>query len=154
MTRLSSRATFFYKRIFPVFFIGILLVFIAIPLLRGDVGTYPPPFFIAPVIALIVFVFLMKRLIFDLVDEVFDLGDYLLVRNGGREDRIALSDIMNINYSPLVSPPRVTLSLRKPNLFGDKVSFCAPLRFVPFSSSPLIDQLIVRVDAARRAAGP
>ena len=152
MTRLSSKATFFYKRVFPALFIAFLVVFIAVPLLRGaDAGTYPPaPFFIAPLIALIIFLFLMKRLVFDLVDEVVDHGDYLLVRNGGREDRIALSDIMNINYQTLSSPPRATLSLRKPSVFGSKVTFCPPIRLVPLSSSPVIDKLIARVDAARR----
>ena len=91
----------------------------------------------------------MKKLIFDLVDEVFDDGDALLVKNGGREDRIALSDVKNVSYSPLINPPRVTLSLRKRSFFGDKVSFCAPVRFIPFSTHPIIDELIERIDAAR-----
>jgi len=52
-----------------------------------------------------------------------------------------------------MSPPRVTLSLRKASLFGKQVSFCAPIRFMPFASSPIIDDLIARVDAARRAQG-
>ena len=153
MTRLSSKATFFYKRIFPVFFIGALVVFIAVPLWRGaDFGSYPPlPFFIAPVIMGVIFFVIIKKIIFDLVDDVVDQGDYLLVKNGGREDRIALVDIMNINYQSMMSPPRVTLSLRQPSIFGSQVSFCAPLRFVPFSTSPVIDKLIERVDAARRA---
>jgi hypothetical protein len=151
MTRLSSKATFFYKRIFPVLFIGLLVIFLAVPLLRSiDAGRYPPPpFFAAPLIALIVFFFLMKKLVFDLVDEVIDEGDYLLVKNGGREDRIALSDIVNINYQTMTSPPRVTLSLREPSVFGKDITFCAPLRFIPFSTSPVIGQLIARVDEAR-----
>ena len=82
---------------------------------------------------LVIFYFVMRKLVFDLVDEVVDLGDALLVKNGDREDRIALSDIINVNYSPLISPPRVTLSLRKASLFGKQVSFCAPIRFVPFA---------------------
>jgi len=92
----------------------------------------------------------MKRLIFDLVDEVLDAGDALIVRNRGQEDRIALSDITNVNYTPLVSPPRVTLSLRRASVFGAEVTFCAPTRFVPFSSSPVINELIQRIDAARQ----
>ena len=80
-----------------------------------------------------------------------DEGDYLLVKNGGREDRIALSDIANVNYQSMMSPPRVTLSLHKPSIFGSQVSFCAPLRLMTFSPSPLIEKFIARVDAARRA---
>ena len=78
--------------------------------------------------------FMMKKLIFDLVDEVDDDGNGLIVRNGGRSDRIALSDVMNVNYSAYMNPPRVTLTLRKPSVFGDQVTFCAPLRFIPFAT--------------------
>ena len=38
----------------------------------------------------------MKRMAFNLVDEVFDLGDALLVRSGWHEERIALADIKNL----------------------------------------------------------
>jgi len=148
MARLSSKATFFYKRIFPLPFMGFMVVFIAVPLLPGA-DSYPLlAFFIVPIVMIVIFYFFMKKLVFDLVDEVDDLGDTLLVKNGRREDRIALSDIINVNYSP----PRVTLSLRKPSLFGSQVTFCAPLRLIPFPASPVIDTLVARVDAARRAA--
>jgi hypothetical protein len=148
---LSSRATFFYKRIFPFLFVAFLITVPAVPLLRGA-RSLPPEFFIAPIVMLVIFYFVMKKLIFDLVDEVVDQGDHLLIKNGGRQERVALSDIMNINYASLTSPPRVTLSLRRPTVFGSEVTFCAPLRFVPFSSSRQIEELIKRVDAARRAA--
>jgi hypothetical protein len=38
-------------------------------------------------------------------------------------------------------------------MFGDRVSFYAPVSFMPFSTSPIVDELIKRIDAARRA-GP
>jgi hypothetical protein len=81
---------------------------------------------------------------------VFDVGDALLVRNGDREERIALADIKNVNYSPYINPPQVTLSLRRPTVFGDTIAFCAPFRIMPLSSSPIIDRLVDRVDAARQ----
>jgi hypothetical protein len=97
---------------------------------------------------------MIKKLLFDLVDEVLDAGDALVIRNGHLEERVALSDIMNVGYSPFMNPPRVTLSLRNPGMFGDRVSFCAPVSLMPtFSTSPIIDELIKRIDAARRA-GP
>jgi hypothetical protein len=127
-------------------------VFIATPTFVGfNTGKYPPPpFFIIPVFMMVFGYFVMKKLIFDLVDEVVDLGDTLLVKNGNQEDRIALSDIVNVNFSPVVDPPRVVLSLRKLRKFGAQIAFCAPVRFVPFAPSPVIDALIARVDAARR----
>jgi len=94
--------------------------------------------------------FLMQELVFDLIDEVWDDGDALVVKNGGQEQRVALSDIKNVNYSPFVNPPLVTLSLRRPTVFGEQITFCAPVRLVPFSSSPVIADLIDRVDRARR----
>jgi hypothetical protein len=66
-----------------------------------------------------------------------------------REERIPFADIKNVNYSPFISPPRVVLSLRRRTIFGNQISFCAPVRFVPFAASPVIADLIDRVDAAR-----
>ena len=151
MRRISSRTTFFNKRVFPAIWFGFLALFIDIPLFFGTQGKSAPsfPFLIVPLIMAVFGFFFMKKLVFDLVDEVWDNGDSLLVKNGGQEQRIALSDIKNVSYSPYINPPRVTLSLRHPSVFGDRITFGAPIRFVPFSTSPVIDDLIDRIDAAR-----
>lgn len=156
MRRLSSRTTFWYKRVFPVIWFGFLALFIAVPTFGSlTKGAAPPDllFFIVPVAMAVFGYFVMKKFIFDLVDEVFDACDALLVKSGGRDDRIALSDIKNVNYTPMMSPPRVTLSLRKPSVFGDKVSFCAPIQLIPLSNHPIIDELIDRIEAAREGRG-
>jgi hypothetical protein len=108
------------------------------------------PFIIMPALMVVIGYFIMKKLVFDLVDEVWDDGSALVVRNKGREDRIALSNIVNVSYSEYVNPPRVTLMLRQPSNFGSKISFSAPVRFVPFAESPVVEELIRRADAARR----
>ena len=151
MRRISSKWTFFYKRISPVIFFGFLVVFIGIALLanlRSNSALDNIPFLIVAIVMTVVF-FISKKLIFDLVDEVWEDGETLVVRNSGQEQRIALADIKNVNYSPLISPPRVTLSLRRPTVFGDEVTFCAPVRLVPLAPSPVITDLIERVDRAR-----
>ena len=108
MRRLSSRATFWYKRIFPVVWFGILGLFIIVSLFGGFANANSGvPFLLGPVVMIGFGFFMMKKLIFDLVDEVDDDGSGLIVRNGGRSDRIALSDVMNVNYSAYMSPPRV-----------------------------------------------
>jgi hypothetical protein len=151
MHRISSRTTFVYKRIFPIIFVGIFLVFVTFLLLGLRTGQSPPlPVFLILVLIFGTIFFVMKKMVFDLVDEVLDAGDALIVRNRGQEERIAFSGIMNVNYTPFVSPPRVVLSLRRPSIFGSQVAFCAPIRFVPFSTSPIVDKLIQRIDAARR----
>jgi len=143
--------TFYYKRVFPIVWFGFLLIFIVVPLFAGArSGAFPPlPFFIVPVLMIVFGYVLMKKLVFDLVDEVLDGGDALLVRNGSQHEQVLLSDITNVSYSQFVNPPRVTLSLRNPGTFGSKISFCAPVRFMPFSTSPTIDKLIERIDATR-----
>jgi len=152
MRRISSRWTFVYKRIIPLVFFGILVVFVTFLLLGGQrTGQTPPwPALIIPVLVFAFIFYVMKKLVFDMVDEVLDAGDALIVRNRGQEERIALSEVMNVNYTPFMSPPRVVLSLRRPSVFGSQVAFCAPLRFVPFATSPIVDELIQRIDAARR----
>ena len=146
MRRISSGWTFFYKRVFPIIWFGFLVVFVGIGVASGQgVGIV-----IVPIAMMGFGYFLMQKLVFDLVDEVWDDGDALLVKNRGQEQRIALSEIKNVNYSPLVNPPRVSLSLRRPTVFGEQITFCAPVRLVPFSSSPVIADLIERIDRARR----
>jgi hypothetical protein len=48
------------------------------------------------------------------------------------------------------SHPLVTLTLKRPCQFGTKVTFMALSRFLPFSTNPIVDELIEKVDAARR----
>jgi len=145
MRRISSAWTFFYKRVFPIIWFGFLVAVVGIGVVKGQ-----GPIVVFVPIAMIGFgYFLMQKLVFDLVDEVCDDGDALVVKNGGQEQRIALNDIKNVNYSPLISPPRVTLALRRPTVFGEQITFCAPVRLMPFSPSPVISDLIERVDRAR-----
>jgi hypothetical protein len=146
MRRISSGWTFFYKRIFPIIWVGFLTLFAGIGVVKGQ----GPFAVIVPLVMIAFGYFLMQKLVFDLVDEVWDDGDALVVKNRGQEQRIALADIKNVNYSPFVSPPRVTLSLRRPTVFGEQITFCAPVRLAPFSQSPVIADLIERVDRARQ----
>ena len=147
MRRISSQATFWFKRVFPFVWFGALAVFIGIALFRG-LADGPIPL-LAPVVMIPIGYFMMKKLVFDLLDEVDDDGDALIVKNAGRSDRVALSDVVNVNFSPFVNPPRVTLTLRKPSVFGDQISFCAPMRFMSFTAHPVVDDLIRRIDARR-----
>lgn len=152
MTRISSKMTFFYKRIFPVVMLGFLLLFVTGALATQRSANPPPAAFFLLVAGFlaVVGVFIFRKLIFDLVDEVWDAGDALVVRNKGQEERILLPNIINIGYTQFVNPPRVTLWLRTPSRFGEKVSFCPLVRFSAFSVSPIVDDLVRRVDDARQ----
>ena len=150
MKKLSSRWTFFYKRIFPAMWFTFLVPAAFVPLLgiKGDWSLAVAPVF-ASIMALFGYYF-FKHTCFDLTDAVFDDGSTLVFRNGAQEARIPLNDIKNVSYSPFINPPRVTLSLRTPTVFGDEITFNAPTRFMPFSPSPIIKELINRIDLARR----
>jgi|SRR5579875_2364757 len=152
MEQISSRSTFLYKRIFPVFWFGFLGVFVAVGLVGGSHGKAPAIFLLVPIIMAVFGFVLMKKLMWDLADEVVDAGDRLIVRFGNEQEQIPLANIINLDYQYMTSPPRVTLTLRTPCRFGDKIVFCPPLRFVPLARSAVIDGLIQRVDAARQAA--
>jgi hypothetical protein len=98
----------------------------------------------------------MKKLVWDLMDEVHDCGDSLLIRNGSEEEIIPLSNIMNVSASTNTNPPRITLRLVRPGRFGTDVAFSPQSRmsFNPFAKNLVAEDLIVRVDQARlRRAG-
>ena len=165
MQRISSSMTFFYKWVFPIFWFGtsalVLATGLAALLSGGKASGDSLVFLLGPASMAIVGYFIMRKLVFDLVDEVLDAGDALVIRNRGIEERILLADIINVNYTKATNPARVTLSLRSRSQFGDHVTFCAPVGFSPsvgfspfaiLSPIPAIDELITRIDAARRRA--
>jgi hypothetical protein len=96
--------------------------------------------------------FLLRKLVWDLADEVYDCGDYLLAKKSGVQERIELSKVLNVSWSMMSSPERVTLTLREPSALGREITFIPPLRLNPFSRSPIVDDLIQRIDAERAAA--
>jgi len=119
--------------------------------LFGHRGPRSPfiPFLVVPVVMATFGYMLFRKLIFDLVDEVWDDGDALVVKNSGIEGRIALTAIINVAFSTLTNPERVTLTLREPGRFGKEITFSPPRRFLGFARSPIIGELIERVDRTR-----
>ena len=64
MTRLSSNWTFFYKHIFPILFVGFLILFSAVLLLTAvrSGNSSQLPFIIVPIVMGVIFYFTMKKL--------------------------------------------------------------------------------------------
>jgi hypothetical protein len=154
MERISSRSTWIGKVIFPIFWFGGMGIFVVLILLKKASEGGPPLIaIIAPIFLSVYGYFMMKNLVWDLADEVLDAGDALVVRFGNESDRIPLANIMNVSCSYMMSPARVTLTLREGGRFGSEVSFALsrPFSFNPFAKSRVIGELIHRVDAARRA---
>jgi len=148
--KISSRSTFVSKKLFPIIWFGFLTVFVVMALLNGAFES-SPVFLIGPLLMAVFGFFLMKKLVWDLVDEVYDGGDYLLVKDRGREERVALANIMNVSASTAINPPRITLRLVQPGRFGQEIAFSPVTAFTinPFAKNAVAEDLIVRVDRAR-----
>jgi hypothetical protein len=149
MKRISSNQVFFVKRFLPILLVVIALA--PVLLMYSESGRFHPAAVVPAVLIVFGLAVIYPKLVWSLADEVRDGGDYLLVKRGRLEDRIAFSDIMNVSASVMVNPPRITLRLARPSKFGDEVTF-SPIRSMtlnPFARSAVAEDLIVRADAAR-----
>jgi hypothetical protein len=158
MRRLSSSSTFFYKRVFPVFWYGILLLVFATSFWGMRHARAPVdmsqflPMLLVPVFMGAVGYFIFRMLIRDLVDEVWLDSDTLIVKNRGEQWRVALADVMNINATTMSNPRRVTVMSRVESRHGRDFSFipASPRGFMSaFKPDPIATELIGRVDALR-----
>ena len=152
--RISSRNTFFQKKVLPYLLFGVIAIGVVLPLIatRGDPHAPPWPVFAAPLAVAIIVYVVLRKLVFDLADEVWDEGDALRVRFGEDEERIPLAEVINVSYSGITNPPRITLTLRTAGRFGREVTFSPQQSFLSplFRTNPLVADLIARVDATRR----
>ena len=105
MRRISSRQTYFLKRVFPWLMIGFIVVMegamVMALVAEGAAENLALLVCVAVVIPLVTLASLwvaMWLLVFGLIDEVWDVGDGLLVRNQGMEFEIAWTDIMSVDY--------------------------------------------------------
>jgi hypothetical protein len=159
MRRISSSLTFFYKRVFPTIWFGFLALFVVM----SSVATYAKarqgdaasmlPFLAMPAVMAIFGFLLFRKLIFDLVDEVWLDGDDLLIKNRGEEIHIALREVMNINASTMMNPRRITLMLRTESNMGREISFMPAISsrsfYLGFKPDPIAAELIEHLDALR-----
>ena len=142
-----SKTSIILKWVFPIFWIGLLGVFLSLALTAEKV---PLVTILLPVVMMVFGFGVMKKLVWDLADEVYDAGDYLLFKKGGVEQQVYLSDIVNINHMSMSSPPRISVQCRTPGPLGTEISFSAPTSFNPFEKPELVRELIERVDRTRR----
>jgi hypothetical protein len=161
MRRLSSSFTFFYKRVFPVLWIGFVLIVFGLQIWATQhVRAHPPsqslfPLALMPLFMVGVMFLLYRKLLYDLLDEVWLDGDDLVVKNRGEKIRVALRDVMNVNATAMTNPRRVTLMLRTDSRFGRNLTFmpASPRGFMSaFKPDPIATELIGRIDALRGAS--
>jgi hypothetical protein len=149
MRCISSETTFYFKRVVPVIFAMFVMTFMAIILYEGRSASESPllSFLFFPVLIALTGYFFVKILTPNAVDEVWDAGDALIVWDKGQEYRLALSDILEVRFSPQYNGARiVTLHLRTPSVFGNKVEF-----FAPFLFRGILNDLRKRIDVHKQA---
>ncbi|KRF01935.1 hypothetical protein ASG87_10540 [Frateuria sp. Soil773] len=158
MQRLSSSLTRFYKRTSPMLWFGFLslfLVFLIWNWVQPDKFGGERPDGMAVLIPLLMAGFgyvLFRYLIFDLMDEVWLEGDWLMVRNRSAQCRIPLLDVVNVTATSSTSPRRVTVMLRRPSRFGSNFTFMPVASFhlfAAFRPDPVATALTKRVEALR-----
>lgn len=152
--RISSGWTGFYKHGFIPLWIcllgAVLLILVFAERRAPDV---PMVAFVAPVLMMVLGFFLFRKLLAGFVDEVWDNGHELIVVNDGHVEHVVLANIINVSYAGLANPKRMTLSLRQPGRWGESVAFIPAVGMfwpVNLTTSPLVEDLIKRADAARQ----
>ena len=152
MEVLTSRSTFFIKRVFPLLWVALLLAFL-VSAFANDEWNKDPFFIVAPILMIVIGFVAFRSMIWNLADEVRDGGDFLRVRRGSLEERVPLADVVNVGVSQFTNPQRISLRLRTRGKFGDEIAFLPRqpvLQFNPMARNEIAESLIKRVDAARR----
>ena len=111
---------------FPFFFFGFLAFMLALMMMNGALGA---PMFLLTLVAIsVIGYFYWKVSLRDIMDEVYDCGDFLVLKKRCEEDTVLLSNINNVRFSTdrRGVSARITLSLDSPGKFGQEVSFAPP----------------------------
>ena len=147
--RISRRFPLFFNRISPLLSVAVFAIVELMTLIlvivggRDLIGSFVWSFVWLGAILLFASFDAWRR--WKLVDEVWDVGDALIVRSRGLEERIALSDIEKVSYQWLIrGSRRATLWLRRPSAFGHKIAFTGPFFF-----RPVVKNLNQRIALAR-----
>jgi hypothetical protein len=91
--------------------------------------------------------FVMRQLIWPLMDEAFVDSETIIVRNYGQEDRFLASEVFSVSSTMMMIPEQITLRLKRSRVFGEKIKFIPPLRGFPFPRHPVAKDLAELADA-------
>jgi uncharacterized membrane protein YeaQ/YmgE (transglycosylase-associated protein family) len=151
MKKLTSAATFFGKKVFPIIFGGVAGLFAL--LISSQVNAIPI-FLVIPIGLVTGFIATMftRHLHSGYMDEVFDAGDRLVIRNRGIEESIDLRDIRVVD-STIMRPAGVWLHLRRNSVFGRSIKFL-PATSSLFEFSKLAKSLNTRIRDAEQDMPP
>ncbi|QDU09404.1 GNAT family N-acetyltransferase [Gimesia aquarii] len=122
MKKISCRVTFFHKKLSPIIFLCALF-YVMTMLVFGVRGNPIFAIYFTPIIIIALWSILKSKEL-KVLDEVYDDGDSLLLRNSGKEIRVNLGDIKHISYGTKRSRrPTVIMNFRQDNELGTEVRF-------------------------------
>lgn len=104
MKKISSGSTMFYKKVFPLVWFGFLAFFVVTAVTGGAVRDGQWMFLVMPCFMAVFGFFLMKKLVWDPVDEVHTLR---LVRPGRFGADVSFSPSSKISFNPFAKNPVV-----------------------------------------------
>ncbi len=139
-----SGSTFIFKIFFPIIWIGIVFSI----LITSQEYEFLKNIGIAIFILILGF-FFFKFSAWDLADSVYDNGDFLLFKKGKKEQQVNIKDIISINNAIGGFPERITIYSSINGDIGKKLVFSPPLRLKYFYQSPVIKELINRIENAK-----
>jgi hypothetical protein len=148
MKRITSKGTIFYKRVFPVMWLGGLAAAAVLMLGSGKLKESDSvmPFLVAVVLLATMGYLIMKTQLWILIDEVHDEGASLLFRNADTAVRVNLADIESVSYKTIgVVVPRVTIRVKHETELGSKLRFMPTVRAIPFMKVAAINELVDRI---------
>ena len=157
MKKISSSSTFYFKRVFPVAWFGLIMIFGIIMFFVVDNKEIIPIILMSITVLTLLEFFIIKNVLNDLADEVFDYGDYLIVKMDNFEKVIYLKDITNVGFSIALNPPKIALRVRG-GVFGKNEVCFIPRKNETFclnllQKNAVVEDLIERVISVRNHLG-
>ncbi|MGO1071510.1 hypothetical protein [Lysobacter sp. CA199] len=150
MRRISSSISHHFKRTLPVLTVGAFSAGLVAMLSQRPIPVEAAVVFAIALVASASYYCWFMR---GVLDEVFDDGDRLLVRNRGVEDTVLLRDVVGVKAQRIRTLVRLTLALAVPGKFGDKIVFLVRDTFLdvlPYGPPPLIKDLENRIAAHKQ----
>lgn len=146
--RISARATFFQKRVFPILF-SVMLGAIFLDSRRTHGVEWPLALFQTSVVLAILFA-IIRLINSSYVDEVYDNGDKLIIRNDGREESISFEDIQEVKVD-IFQPAGINIHLKRDSMFGRSIKFLPAVGL--FRYSKIAKSLRSRLDVSGEEEG-
>lgn len=145
--KLISGPTFFYRRLFPVFFIMLVFVIGLIALTNFSfIHKFLYCVFCIILSALYYYLIYKKQ---KLITAVYDVGDRLLFCGKDCEQYVLISDLISIDYSRVQFDERLIIRVKKSGCFGSVLSFNLPVRLSMAVANPIVIDLRERMIKCR-----